>query len=219
MDLVIKDIIMIGGMITMTTKTGQTLQISSFVLFVSDAQHDVIEEQVKDNIQLIDIVRAYPIENEKFKYWVMQLDVMDYELTPEEMCQFVIKHFSFICLRQEHSNFILVPNQVAYQQAMTRMYGPQNKAIFLYDMLTIGDRYVACAGTEDDIDEYGTIKLKLQENGNIYYVALDKECVFLFRQDHLIQIVDTSNGTSVGIDLLEGLRYFDFIVAILQSKS
>ena len=210
---------MIGGMSIMIIKNGQTLKTSSFVLFVSDAQHDVIEDLVKDNVQMIDIVRAYPIANDKFKYWVMQLDVMDYERSPKEMCQFMIKNFSFICMRQEGSNFILVPSQVAYQQAMTRMYGPQNKAIFLYDMLSIGDRYIACAGTDEDIDMNGTIKMRLQENGNIYHITLNKECVFLFTQEHLIQIIDTESGMTVDIDLLEGLRYFDFNVAILQSKS
>lgn len=203
----------------MIIKNGQTLKTSSFVLFVSDAQHDVIEDLVKDNIQMIDIVRAYPIANDKFKYWVMQLDVMDYERSPKEMCQFMIKNFSFICMRQEGSRFILVPSQVAYQQAMTRMYGPQNKAIFLYDMLSIGDRYIACAGTDEEVDPNGTIKLRLQENGNIYHVSLNNECVFLFRQEHLIQIIDTESSMAVDIDLLEGLRYFDFNVAILQSKS
>lgn len=203
----------------MIIKNGQTLKTSSFVLFVSDAQHDVIEQTVQDNVNMIDIVRAYPIENDKFKYWVMQLDIMDYARSPKEMCQWVIKNFSFICMRQERSTYIFVPSQVAYQQAMTRMYGPQNKAIFLYDMLSIGDRYIACAGTDEDIDINGVIKLRLQENGNIYHIALNNECVFLFSQEHLIQIIDTESGMTVDIDLLEGLRYFDFKVAILQSKS
>ena len=79
----------------MIIKDGQTLKTSSFVLFVSDAQHDVIEKQVQNDIQLIDIVRAYPIENDKFKYWVMQLDVMDYERSPKEMCQWMIQTFFF----------------------------------------------------------------------------------------------------------------------------
>ena len=192
------------------------MNCSSFVLFVSDAQHDIIEENVSQHIEMVDIVRDYPIQNDKYKYWVMQLDIMDYLRTPQEMCQWIIANFSFICMKQTKSTHIFVPDQKAYQEAMSRMYGSNRKQYFLYDMLSIEDRYIASTGSEEEIDYMGAVKLKLQENGNIYSISFSKECVFLFSPNNLIDLIDTNNGTMLSIDIIDGLQFFKFYIVILK---
>lgn len=210
---------MMGGMITMITKGGTNIMnISSFVLFVSDAQHDIIEEKVNSNT-LIDIIRSYPIENDKYKYWAMEVEMTDLRRSKIEMCKYMIQNFSFIAMKQSRSTYVLIPDKSVYQEALVRMYGGDWNELFRYDMLSIEERYIACAGSDDDLGLGNQVKLRMEENGCIYTVTLNKECPFLFSKESLIQIVDTVSGDSICLNLVDGLPLFKFNLAILNSNT
>ena len=45
---------------------------SSFVLLVSDLQHDLLKETLLQFNEFTDIVTEYPVEKDKGKYWFVQ---------------------------------------------------------------------------------------------------------------------------------------------------
>ncbi len=189
---------------------------SSFVLLLSDLQHDLLEETLLQFSDFTDIVEEYAVEKEKGKYWYVQVDIMDYQRKAEELCHFAYTYFDFIAMRQEDSQFILVPNEEHILQAWNALYGPGQEIYFLYDMLTIAERYDAACSVAMTLDPYGENRLIHDVDGVKYSLIFGRECKYLFQEDPEIEILDSCTNISRIIDISDGLDLFKFNMAILQ---
>lgn len=189
---------------------------SSFVLLLSDLQHDLLNETLLQFKDFTDIVEEYSVEKEKGKYWLVQVDIMDYQRTAEELCHFAYTYFDFIAMKQEDSQFILVPNEEHILKAWDALYGPGQEIYFLYDMLSIGERYDAACHTSLTLDPFGENRLIHEVDGVKYSLIFGKECKYLFQEDPEIEILDDCTNISRIIDISNGLDLFKFQMAILQ---
>lgn len=190
---------------------------SSFVLLVSDAQHDLMKDTLERFKDFTDIVREYAMVGEKYKYWYVQLDVMDYQRDSKELCHFVYTYFDFIALRQGGSSWILVPDKDNFKKALSAMYTKEQKIYYLYDMLTIGERYDAIVEYKYNyISPYGDTRLLHTENGNMYSLVFGRECVYLFSDEPEVTLEDTTTGLVTSVDITDGIEIFDFNIAILR---
>lgn len=189
---------------------------SSFVLLLSDLQHDLLTETILQFKDFTDIVEEYAVEREKGKYWFVQVDIMDYQRTAEELCHFAFTYFDFIAMKQEDSQFILISNEEHVLKAWEDLYAPGQEIYFLYDMLSIEERYNAACNTSLTIDPFGETRLIYDIDGAKYSLSFGKECRQLFQEDPEIEILDGYTNISTIIDITDGLDLFKFNVAILQ---
>lgn len=190
---------------------------SSFVLLLSDAQHDLIQGTLERFKDFTDVIREYSVEKSTGKYWYVQIDIMDYCRTGEELCHFAYTYFDFIAMRQEGSTWILVPDKDNFKKALSTMYTKEQKIYYLYDMLTIGERYDAVVNYQFNyISPYGDTRLLHNENGNIYSLVFGRECIYLFSEEPEITLEDTTTGVVSSVDITDGLDLFKFNVAILR---
>lgn len=188
---------------------------SSFILLLSDLQHDLLEETILQFKDFTDIVEEYAVEKEKGKYWFVQVDIMDYQRKAEELCHFAYTYFDFIAMRQEDSQFILVPNEEHVLKAWEDLYAPGQEIYFLYDMLSIEERYNAACNASN-IDPFGENRLIHDVDGVKYSLVFGRECRYLFQEDPEIEILDSCTNISTIIDISDGLDLFKFNVAILH---
>ena len=189
---------------------------SSFVLLLSDLQHDILKETILQFKDFVDIVEEYAVEKEKGKYWFVQVDIMDYQRKAEELCHFAFTYFDFIAMKQEDSQFILISNEEHVLKAWDELYSPGQEIYFLYDMLSIEERYNAACNTGIGIDPYGENRLIHDIDGAKYSLSFDKECRQLFQEDPEIEVLDSCTNIATIIDISNGLDLFKFNVAILQ---
>ena len=189
---------------------------SSFVLLLSDLQHDLLNENMLQFSEFADVVHEYSVEKEKGKYWFVQVDIMDYHRTAEELCHFAFTYFDFIAMKQQDSQFILVPCEEHILQAWDNLYPPGQEIYFLYDMLSIEERYAAACNTPHPIDQFGENRLIHEVDGVKYSLVFGKECLYLFQEDPEIEILDSCTNISHIIDISDGLDLFKFHLAILQ---
>lgn len=189
---------------------------SAFVLLLSDLQHDLLEETILQFSDFADIVEEYAVEKNKGKYWFVQVDMMDYHRTAEELCHFAFTYFDFIAMRQEGSQFILIPDEDNILKAWEELYIPGQEIYFLYDMLSIEERYSAACNASLTIDPYGDYRLIHDVNGAKYSISFGKECKHLFQEDPEIEVLDSYTNISTIIDISDGLDLFKFNVAILH---
>lgn len=189
---------------------------SSFVLLVSDLQRDILKETLLQFNEFTDIVTEYPVEKDKGKYWFIQVDIMDYQRTGEELCHFAFTYFDFIAMKQEGSQFILIPNEEHVLKAWEDLYAPGQEIYFLYDMLSIGERYDAACSLSGTIDPYGDNRLIYDIEGAKYSLVFDRDCKYIFQEDPEIEVMDDTTNISHIIDISYGLDLFEFHVAILH---
>lgn len=189
---------------------------SSFVLLVSDLQRDLLKETLLQFNEFTDIVTEYPVEKDKGKYWFIQVDIMDYQRTGEELCRFAFTYFDFIAMKQEGSQFILIPNEEHVLKAWDDLYTPGQEIYFLYDMLSIGERYDAACSISGTIDPYGDNRLIYDIEGAKYSLVFDRDCKYLFQEDPEIEVMDDTTNIAHIIDISYGLDLFEFHVAILH---
>lgn len=189
---------------------------SSFVLLLSDLQHDLLEETVLQFKDFVDIVEEYPVEKNKGKYWFVQVDIMDYQRKAEELCHFAFTYFDFIAMKQEDSQFILIPNEEHVLKAWEELYAPGQEIYFLYDMLSIEERYNAACNVSNIIDPFGENRLIHDVDGVKYSLHFGRECRQLFQEDPEIEVLDDTTNISTIIDISDGLDLFKFNVAILH---
>lgn len=189
---------------------------SSFVLLVSDLQHDLLKETLLQFNEFTDIVTEYPVEKDKGKYWFVQVDIMDYQRTGEELCHFAFTYLDFIAMKQEGSQFILIPNEEHVLKAWDDLYDPGQEIYFLYDMLSIGERYDAACSLSGTIDPYGDNRLIYDIEGAKYSLVFDRDCKYIFQEDPEIEVMDDTTNISHIIDISYGLDLFEFHVAILH---
>lgn len=189
---------------------------SEFVLLIDDTSKEEFDQKVEKFQMIVDIVSEYDIKTKKNHYWVVQLVVLLENRSLEELCKFVYKYFPFIAMRQNNSTYILASDKKTFKDMVNDIYGKEKKKYFLYDMLSIDERYKASCNTGIEIDPLSRNRLLHNESGSIYSLIYNEECIFLFTNEPEITIMDESSGEVKELDITDGLGIFDFHVAILK---
>ena len=189
---------------------------SEFVLLVNDANKTEFDNMAERFNSVVDIVGEYDITTKDNKYWVIQLEAMFENRSAEELCRLIYTYFPFIAMRQSGSTFILVSNKDIFKTMLNDIYTKERKVYFLYDMLSIEDRYDASCCTGIEIDPYSDNRLMHYEGGALYSLVFGKECVYLFTSEPEISIMDETTGELKELDITDGLWAFKFHIAILK---
>lgn len=192
------------------------LGYSEFVLLLHDANKTEFDNMTERFSSIVDVIAEYDITTKDNKYWVVQLEVMFDNRSLEELCKFVYTYFPCIAMRQGHSTYILVPYKDVFKEMLNDAYGKEKKLYFLYDMLTIEERYDASRYTGVEIDPYASNRLMHNVGGAIYSLIYGRECIYLFTSEPEISVMDETTGELKELDITEGLWAFKFHVAVLK---
>lgn len=176
------------------------------------AEFDVVAERFK---LIVEVVNSYKVEGKNNNYIITQLTAMYDNRSPEELCHFICSYFPFVALRQKGSSFILVSNAKDFRKLLGEVYPKERKLYFLYDMLSIEDRYDAacCIG---GLSSFSENRLLHNEGVNVYSLILDSGCKYLFTDEPGITIMNEDTGIVEELDIIDGLSLFTFHVAILK---
>jgi len=192
------------------------LGYSEFVLLLHDNNKIEFDNMAERFNSIVDVIAEYDITTKDNKYWVVQLEVMFDNRSLEELCKFVYTYFPCIAMRQGNSTYILVPHKDEFKSMLNDIYTKEKKLYFLYDMLTIEERYDASCCTGVEIDPYSSNRLMHNVGGAIYSLIYGRECIYLFTSEPEISIMDEMTGELKELDITEGLWAFKFHVAILK---
>ena len=192
------------------------LGYSEFVLLLHNDDKAGFDYTVETYSSIADVIAEYDITTKDNKYWVVQLEIMCDNRSPEELCQFVYGHFPCIAMRQGGSTYILVPNKNEFKVMLNDIYTKEKRLYFLYDMLTIEERYDASCCTGVEIDPYSSNRLMHNVGGAIYSLIYGRECIYLFTSEPEISVMDETTGELKELDITDGLWAFKFHVAVLK---
>ena len=190
--------------------------IGEFVLLVHDANRAEFDNMAERFNSVVDIVGEYDITTKDNKYWVIQLEAMFENRSLEELCRLIYTYFPFIAMRQSGSTFILVPDKESFKTMLNDAYGKERKLYFLYDMLSISDRYDASCCTGVEIDPYSDNRLIHHVGSSVYSLVYGKDCIYLFTSEADISVLDETTGELKELDIIDGLWAFKFHIAILK---
>lgn len=192
---------------------------SSFVLIVKDIDRTQLELNLDRFQSIVDKVREYKLDYDNDRHYiVIQLDVMYSGRSGEELCKFVHSYFPCVAMKQESSTTIIVNDSNDFRALLENAYKDKGKYYFVYDMLSVSERYLACmyAGWEPEFS-YET-RITHYENGNMYSLMFNEDCIYLFNEDPEIMLTDDYSGAVEEVDMLEGLGGFTIHIAIIQKN-
>lgn len=189
---------------------------SEFVFLIDDASKAEFEIAADRFQSIADVISEYDIITKEHHYWLIQLEVMFSNRSKQELCKFVTTYFPFIAMRQGKSTYILVNDHDVFKNMLTDIYDKERKLYFLYDMLTVEERYEAALHTGVEINPYSDNRLVHNENGAIYSLVFGRECIYLFTSEPEISVMDSSTGEYKELDITDGLGIYKFHIAILK---
>lgn len=192
------------------------LGYSEFVLLLHNNDKIGFDYTVETYSSIADVIAEYDITTKDNKYWVVQLEIMCDNRSSEELCRFVYEHFPFIAMHQGDSTYILVSNKNEFKTMLNDIYTKEKRLYFLYDMLTIEERYDASCCTGVEIDPYSSNRLMHNVGGAIYSLIYGRECIYLFTSEPEISVMDETTGELKELDITDGLWAFKFHVAVLK---
>lgn len=186
---------------------------SSYVILLPDNELKLLESEVNKYQDFMDIVEKYDKEG----YWFVQVDVMDYQRTPQELTKFVLNHLPFLAIKEESSTYILARDKEEYKTALNAIYFKDEKRLVLCDMLSIGDRYDALVNKLQIDPMYADeIRIIYDRYGTEYSLIFERESKYLFSEETLITILDEMTMMRIELDMEECIGIFKFHVAILK---
>lgn len=189
---------------------------SEFVFLIDDASKLEFEQTAERFQSVADTVSEYDILTKNNHYWVIQLEIMFSNRTPEELCKFVAAYFPFIAMHQANSTYILANDRDRFKNMLVDIYTKDKKLYFLYDMLTVGERYEAALHAGFEIDPLSDNRLMHNENGTIYSLIFGHDCIYLFTSEPEISIMDSTTGEYKELDIIDGLGIYKFHIAVLK---
>ena len=161
------------------------------------------------------------MSNNTISYYFILLCVSDYHRSGEELCDFILQSFPYVAIRQEESTYIIASNKEDFKTAIRSIYKTKDKKIyFLYDMLTLNERYAILKQSTDNENTLEGLQFThINEVGNIYQLDLTPDAVLLYRDDSDFEITDTFTGEVLNIDIAEYIsNFFVFHIAIFDNK-
>ena len=187
-------------------------QLYNFIAIIKDEDHE--KASFTRFCSIVNLVREYPIGTENRKYWVMQIS-SDYVVRQErEILRILYTYFPLVTIRQEDSGYILSTDGEELRKLLS-FYREKGIEYFVYDHLSITERFYACTEVDPSITALSDTHLMYYNNRAVYSLCLNKDCMFLFTDNPEITVLDEELGQQEELDLTEGLGDFKFHVAIL----
>ena len=194
------------------------LGYSEFVLLIADADKPKFDLTLNRFESIAEAICQYEIKTESNKYWVIQLAVLLPNKKAEDLCYFIYNYFSFIVMRQKDSQYILISDEKEFQVMLGEIYTAETAISFLYEVLTVEERYRAALEADKSLDPQLDNRVMFFRNGATYSLSFNKDCLCLFSQKPQIAILEETTNRYKEIDITEGLNIFNFHVAILNQK-
>ena len=195
---------------------------SYFSILATDKQRAKILDTCDKWRTIVEKVREYKVyENNNISYYFILLCVSDYHRSGEELCDFILQSFPYVAIRQEESTYIIASNKEDFKTALRSIYKTKdNKIYFLYDMLTLNERYAILKQSTDNENTLEGLQFThINEVGNIYQLELTPDAGLLYRDDSNFEITDTFTGEVLNIDIAEYIsNFFVFHIAIFDNK-
>lgn len=195
---------------------------SYFSILATDKQRAEILDTCDKWRTIVEEVREYKVyEDNTISYYFILLCVSDYHRSGEELCDFILQSFPYVAIRQEESTYIIASNKEDFKTAIRSIYKTKdNKIYFLYDMLTLNERYAILKQSTDNENTLEGLQFThINEVGNIYQLDLTPDAVLLYRDDSNFEITDTFTGEVLNIDIAEYIsNFFVFHIAIFDNK-
>lgn len=195
---------------------------SYFSILATDKQRAEILDICDKWRTIVEEVREYKVyEDNTISYYFILLCVSDYHRSGEELCDFILQSFPYVAIRQEESTYIIASNKEDFKTAIRSIYKTKdNKIYFLYDMLTLNERYAILKQSTDNENTLEGLQFThINEVGNIYQLDLTPDAVLLYRDDSNFEITDTFTGEILNIDIAEYIsNFFVFHIAIFDNK-
>lgn len=190
-------------------------QLYNFIAIIKDEDHEKASQSFTRFCSIVNLVREYPIGTENRKYWVMQIS-SDYVVRQErEILRILYTYFPLVTIRQEDSGYILSTDGEELRKLLS-FYREKGIEYFVYDHLSITERFYTCTEVDPSITALSDTRLMYYNNGAVYSLCLNKDCMFLFTDNPEITVLDEELGQQEELDLTEGLGDFKFHVAILD---
>lgn len=195
---------------------------SYFSILATDKQRAEILDTCDKWKAIVEKIREYKVyEDNNISYYFILLCVSDYHRSGEELCDFILQSFPYVAIRQEESTYIIASNKEDFRTAIRSIYKTKsNKIYFLYDMLTLNERYAILKQSTDNENTLEGLQFThINEVGNIYQLDLTPDAILLYRDDSNFEITDTFTGEVLNIDIAEYIsNFFVFHVAIFDNK-
>lgn len=190
---------------------------TAFVLLVNDNQLKTVQKLAENYKDIMDISAK---EYGRDGYWFLELEVMDGDRSGKELADFVFRIFPFIAIRQKDSQFIVGSGRELLVKALNTLFTKENKDEFLYNMLTIDERYEALEeACNYPFSYWEDIRIEKWIGGCMYSLLYSKGQPSIFTEDPEIDLLFEDSGYRETVDMVEGLGKFKFHIAVLRPKS
>lgn len=190
---------------------------TAFVLLVTDEQLAKVKQLAEQYRDILDISAK---EYGRSGYWYLELEVMDGNRSSKELAGFVFRTFPFVAIRQKDSTFIIASGKEELKKALSTLYTKETKAEFIYNMLTIDERYDALEEASDHSFLFqDDIRIERWIGGCMYSLLYTRGQPCIFTDDPEIDLIFETYNEKETVNLLEGMDIFTFHVAVLREKS
>lgn len=190
--------------------------ISYFTLLVDESDYQLLHQIVNKYQNMMEIIRSYEVGISITLYYVVEVGMVFENRSNIDLCKYAINYFPCIALHQEGSSYILVNDKDQFKEAVLDGYGAEQGEYFLYDMLTIGERYKLCFLTVPYLQNAGSLRLHYAEGATLYSLCFDMNCQYIFTEESNLQIENEMTGEIHQVDLIEGMKKLKFHIVILE---
>lgn len=195
---------------------------SYFSILATDKQRAEILDICDRWGAVVEKIREYKVyEDNDISYYFILLCISDYRISGEKLCEFILQSFPYVAIRQEESTYIIVSNKEDFKTAIKSIYKTkENKIYFLYDMLTLNERYAILSQSTNNKNTLEDLQFThVNEIGNVYQLDLTPDATLLYREDSDFEITNTFTGEVLDIDIADYIPdFFVFHVAIFDNK-
>ena len=195
---------------------------SYFSILATDKQRAEILDICDRWGAVVEKIREYKVYGDNdISYYFILLCISDYRLSGEKLCEFILQSFPYTAIRQEGSTYIIVSNKEDFKTAIKSIYKTkENKIYFLYDMLTLNERYAILSQSTNNKNTLEGLQFThVNEIGNVYQLDLTPDATLLYREDSDFEITNTFTGEVLDIDITDYIPdFFVFHVAIFDNK-
>lgn len=184
---------------------------TALCVVVSNEQFEKAKETIQKYSSLMDYTASYPLNE---NYQVVEIDMMAEEYTAQQLYAFAVKNIEGVCYRQEGSTIIVAKDGNDFKSVLSSCYTKEKRMYFLYDMLTISERYNLIMA-DPDAPSSGGGRLIYDREGTIYSLLLGPGCSYLFDEETEVRTEDDYTGVIADIDMINNIDIYDFHIRIL----
>ena len=187
---------------------------SYFSLLATSNDLEIIKQVVNRYASILEMIRSYEIGNAQ-KYYIIELGVCFSNRSRIELCKFIINYIPCIALHQEGSSYFLINDKDDFATALKEVYGEHKEIYFLYDLMTIKERYKLTFLSMPSLKLAPGLRLRHYEGAGLYSLIFDPGCQYLFTNENEIELENEMTGELITVDLLDGLSQLKFHLVIL----